>query len=132
MEEPDVSFLAGLAKVLYWLGKLFEVNVHCCTANLVSLMHNKISLDYVKACLSTRVIVTFLTIDLAEYVLNKCVIAECKELHCIDAEDVVDGPFDAPINTANQPVKNNFLEDQTSHEQQDNHILVWMVSNQNS
>lgn len=85
-----------------------------------------------KACLSTRVIVTFLTIDLAEYVLNKCVIAECKELHCIDAEDVVDGPFDAPINTANQPVKNNFLEDQTSHEQQDNHILVWMVSNQNS
>ena len=64
--------------------------------------------------------------------LNKCVIAECKELHSIDAGDVVDGPCDAAINTANQPVKNkfDFLDDQTSHEQHDNHILVWMVSNQ--
>lgn len=90
--------------------------------------------NYVKACLSTRVIVTFLTIDLAEYVLNKCVIAERKELHSIDAEDVVDGPSDAAINTANQPIKNtfDFLEDQTSLEQRDNHILVWMVSNQNN
>jgi len=86
----------------------------------------------VKACLSTRVSVTFPTIDLAEYVLNKCVIAECKELHSIDAEDVVDGPSDEAINTANQPVINDFLEDQASHEQHDNHILVWMVSNQNN
>ena len=78
---------------------------------------------------------TFPTIDLAEYVLNKCIIAEhSKELHCIDADDFVDAPSDTAINTANPPVKNkfDFLEDQTSHEQRDNHILVWMVSNQSN
>ena len=51
------------------------------------------------------------TIDLAEYVLNRF------------------------INQAdeNQPVKYNFdiLEDQTTHEHYDNHILVWMVSKHN-
>ena len=63
--------------------------------------------------------------------LNKCIIEHSKEVLCsADAKDFVDGPSD----TANQPVENkfDFLEDQTSHEQRDNHILVWMVSNQNN
>lgn len=79
---------------------------------------------------------TFPTIDLAEYVLNKCIIEHNEKvpvLRSADAKDFVDGPSAAAINTANQPVKNkfDFLEDQTSREQRDNHILVWMVSNQN-
>ena len=67
--------------------------------------------------------------------LNKCIIEHSKGvLHSADAKDFVDGPSDTATNTANQPVENkfDFLEDQTSHEQRDNHILVWMVSNQNN
>ena len=84
---------------------------------------------------SYQFIILFPPIDLAEYVLNKCIIAEHskEDLHCIDV-NYVDGPSNPAINTANQPVRTkfDFLEDQTSHEQHENHILVWMVSNQNN
>ena len=61
-------------------------------------------------------------IDLAEYVLNKCITQEQEISN--NGEDTIDGP----IITADRPVHYNFdiLEDKDHR----NHILLWMVGNQ--
>ena len=66
-----------------------------------------------------------LPIELAEYVLNKCVIQdEPKRQISIDGGDFVD----KPTVTAHKQVHYNFdiLEDKNQHH--GNHILDWMVS----
>ena len=72
----------------------------------------------------------FLPIDLAEYVLNKCITQSHPERQIrISGENFVD----SPTVTADQPVHYNFdyLEDKDgriSHKHHGNHILDWMVS----
>ena len=69
-------------------------------------------------------------IDLAEYVLNKCITQpQPKRQISISGENFVDSPTAA----GDQPVHYNFdyLEDKDrriSHKHHGNHILLWMVS----
>ena len=62
-------------------------------------------------------IITSLPIDLAEYVLNKCITQDQQQI-CIR-----NFLCSKPTVTANQPVNYNF-----DHLVEDNHILDWMVS----
>ena len=66
-------------------------------------------------------------IDLAEYVLNKCITQPQPEQQIsISGENFVDSPTVA----GDQPVHYNFdyLEDKDSYKHHGNHILDWTVS----
>ena len=66
-------------------------------------------------------------IDLAEYVLNKCITQSQPEQQIsISGENFVDSPTVA----GDQPVHYNFdyLEDKDTYKHHGNHILEWMVS----